>query len=729
MKHPWIFIILIPCVFSLTACKAALNYNAPFDLIRTYRDIPGINAEEISAIEALKNSRTSFTYGTNLTTENFLLPDGTHAGFTWYFCDLLSNLFEISFIPEIFEWDVLMEKLDSGSIDFTGELTPTAERLDKYCMTSPIAGRLLRIYTASDSDWIKTENDIEGSRLGFLEGTITADSIRRTYPEKFVKVDIPDYPAAARMIADREIDAFVEEAVSDPAFEAYDFIRSEIFFPMIYESVSMTTANPELAPVISAMDKYLASGGIDKLHELYKEGDFDYKKFKFMSMLTDAEKVYINEHRQRPIPVIYEYDNYPVNFYNENEKEFQGIALDILAEIGLLTGLKFEAAIEDEIWADLFEKVKTGEVPMVAQLLVSEARKESFIWSAVPYSHSFYAIMSKSDFPNLESYQVGRHTVGVMRQSGHADIYRELFPDNRNLREYDNIGECLDALEKGEVKLLMASEYILLAQTHYHEKPEFKINIRLNVPMDSYFGFGKNETVLCSIIDKAQGFVNTGLIEINWTGRAFDYSKKIAEQRTMFLTFSVSILAFLLIITTILLVNNWVLGKRLKKIASHDDLTGILNRRYFLELGLTQMDRSMRLGKGCLLIIFDLDHFKLINDKYGHQAGDRVLREAANRVKKMVRPYDLFGRYGGEEFIILMFDTKKSDAINAAERIRMDLCRAPIEFDGKKLSISASFGISYAAPVNDMDTAIKYADKALYRAKERGRNLVIFYED
>jgi diguanylate cyclase (GGDEF)-like protein len=720
MKRLLAFWAILSCVFFSSGHSAASE---------TYRDIPGVTKEEISAIEELKTRREKLSYGAVLATEAFVLPDGSYAGFAAKFCGLLSKLFEIPFVLDIYEWDALMENLESLSIDFTGELTPTEERRLKYSMTYPIAERELRIFTRADSRRIQTEADVNGLKLGFLDGVVTPYSIKRVYPVSFDRVDADNYQAAARMMMNGDIDAFVAEAIADPAFEDHDFIRSSIFFPMVHEPVSMTTANPELAPIISAVNKYLIAGGVDKLYELYREGDFEYARYKLHRSFTDEESAYIDDLKRRgaSIGVAFEHDNYPVSFYNREEEEFQGIAVDVLAKISGLTDIKFEAVTEkDATWADMFEKVRTGEIDMVAQLLKSEARREHFIWSAVPYTRSYYAIMSREDFPNLATYQVTRATVGVMKQSGHEDTYRELFPDNDNLKGYDTLEGSLNALERGEVDLVMASEHMLLSQTNYREKTGFRINIKLNAPMDSYFGFYKGNNILCSIISKAQQYVPTDVIETSWTGRVFDYSKKLAEERAFFLTIFAGILLLILFITVFLFIKNLKLSEELRDLANKDALTDVLSRRCFMELGLTQIERSLRTRRECFIIIFDLDRFKAVNDRYGHLAGDKVLRETAQLVKKSMRPYDLLGRYGGEEFIVLMPDIDKANVINAAERIRLDVFKTPVIFEGKEIPISASFGIAYAAPVNDMSAAIKYADEALYQAKSEGRNRVVF---
>jgi len=579
---------------------------------------------------------------------------------------------------------------------------------------------------------IQNEEDLSGRKIGFLTDTVTGDAIERAYRLSFQRVDVDNFQMAVRMLESGEIVAFIEEAVSDPAFADYSFIQSAIFFPMLHESVSLTTANPALAPIVSVVSKYIAAGGIDKLYELYQAGDFEYARYKLHRSFTLRERYFLRDLREQetPIYVAFESDNYPVSFWNEADQAFEGIAADVLAEISRLTDLRFvSATTKHTTWAEMFERVRSGEIPMVAQLLPSEARREHFIWSAVPYSRSYYALLSRADFPSLAIYQIARTSVGVMRKSGHADIYRELFPENDNLVEFDSLEASLDALARGEVDLVMGSEHLLLFQTNYRERTDLKVNIKLRAPMNSHFGFNQDQTILRSIIDKAQQFVPVSAIEIDWTGRSFDYSKKLAEDRATNMMIFAGIMGVILLGAVYLLLKTIKLGRQIKETASKDGLTDIFNRRHFMEVGLAHLERALRTGGDSFIIIFDLDHFKRVNDTHGHQAGDEVLRETAKWVKKAVRPYDVLGRYGGEEFIILMADINKEDVLKAAERIRQDVCKEPVAFEGKEIPVSASFGVAFAAPHNDMHAAIKYADEALYQAKAGGRNQVVFYGD
>jgi len=165
-----------------------------------------------------------------------------------------------------------------------------------------------------------------------------------------------------------------------------------------------------------------------------------------------------------------------------------------------------------------------------------------------------------------------------------------------------------------------------------------------------------------------------------------------------------------------------------KELASKDSLTNIFNRRSFLEISLTQIDRMMRKNTKGYICIFDLDHFKKVNDTYGHLAGDKVLQDVVQRAKKSIRTYDLLGRYGGEEFILFIFEIDDANTMKAMERIRLKISDTPVIFDGQEIPITSSFGV---AAVNNMDinTAIKRADEALYAAKNTGRNKVVFYEE
>ena len=160
-----------------------------------------------------------------------------------------------------------------------------------------------------------------------------------------------------------------------------------------------------------------------------------------------------------------------------------------------------------------------------------------------------------------------------------------------------------------------------------------------------------------------------------------------------------------------------------------DGLTKIHNRLFFMDILKKEFSRSQRHSADLSCILFDLDHFKIINDTYGHLTGDYVLKETARHVKTVVREEDYLARYGGEEFIILLPDTGIDQAYTVAEKIRKIIEASQFSDDDTVVSVSISLGVSSSTsghPENE-EQLVHFADTALYQAKNSGRNCTIVY--
>ncbi len=158
--------------------------------------------------------------------------------------------------------------------------------------------------------------------------------------------------------------------------------------------------------------------------------------------------------------------------------------------------------------------------------------------------------------------------------------------------------------------------------------------------------------------------------------------------------------------------------------ASHDELTGLLSRRLLMELALRRFEEARRADVPTSLLLLDLDFFKQVNDQHGHQCGDAVLRETGRRIQETIRLGDLAGRYGGEEFMVLLPRCDQATAAEAAERLRAALAE-PMQFDELTLNMTASIGVAtLGTETLDLTDWIARADRALYRAKDGGRNRV-----
>ena len=163
--------------------------------------------------------------------------------------------------------------------------------------------------------------------------------------------------------------------------------------------------------------------------------------------------------------------------------------------------------------------------------------------------------------------------------------------------------------------------------------------------------------------------------------------------------------------------------------ATRDELTGIANRRAILVLLDIELARARRLHLPCSIALFDIDHFKRINDTLGHTAGDRVLKWLTQIVGKSIRPYDALGRYGGEEFLLVMPGARPEAALAVVERARVAIEKQELVIDGTPLRVTLSAGVAGWSEDVDADTLFRAADKALYRAKQEGRNRAVLARD
>ena len=192
---------------------------------------------------------------------------------------------------------------------------------------------------------------------------------------------------------------------------------------------------------------------------------------------------------------------------------------------------------------------------------------------------------------------------------------------------------------------------------------------------------------------------------------------------------STSLLGYLVLYLAATLGVMWMEIQRLEadlvKLATTDSLTGMLNRRMFLDATEREISRCKRSGETFGFAMFDLDHFKLINDRHGHIAGDRVLRAFADTLRGVLRPHDLLGRYGGEEFALLLPGIDRNAAAAIVERCRQAVEQRRFAHEGAAIQLTVSAGVAaFDADGNDLNALIAAADAALYQAKREGRNRV-----
>jgi signal transduction histidine kinase/DNA-binding response OmpR family regulator/ABC-type amino acid transport substrate-binding protein len=558
------------------------NFSDNIDLFRFkyYKDVPGITQEEINVIEHFIKNKTVFTYGMPVSNEAFYDKNGEIKGYTTLLCNWLSELFGLQFEPAIYEWNDLINGLETGEVDFTGELTSTEERRKIYFMTESIAERTLKYFYIADS---MPPSEIAAHRpvcYAFLSGTNTHNTvIPKLEPGTFETVFVDSLDQVYNMLKSGEIDVFLYSDAIEAGFDDYGDVVFEDFFPVVYRSVSITTQNPELQAFISVIDKVLQNGGMQYLTTLYNLGYKDYTKHKLFTNLTEEELQYIQNNPVIRLAV--EQYNYPSSFYNNHEKQWNGIIFDVLNEVRQLTGLSFEAANAQSVeWPVLLKMLEDGKVPMISNLVRSKDREGRFLWADTPIMTDYYVLLSKADLRNISINEIVYEKVGVAKDSVYAELFRNWFPDHTNIIEYETSDAALKALDRGEVNLVMSGCSRLLSLTNYYELTDYKLNVLFDDLAEFTFGFNKNESVLCSIINKTLALINVKEIEEHWKHRIYDYQAELARTQIFWLVCAVILILCVLLLLFILFQRKHNEGRRLECMVTQR--TNELNEKHTL---------------------------------------------------------------------------------------------------------------------------------------------------
>ncbi|MDR2551262.1 MAG: transporter substrate-binding domain-containing protein [Desulfobulbus sp.] len=569
ITHILLSIILI---FLLGSCNTEQRISKKtYISYETYRDIPGVTEHEIASIEAIKKNKKEFVYGVNRTTESFIGENNQVEGFSKLLCDRFSYLFGIRFSPRMYGWDDLNVKLKENEIDFTGELSPNPERAKMYHMTSPMIQRTIKIFTNRNSDKIFVISKERPIKAAFLIGSTTYDMVKMSWNYQFEPIFVSNENEAIDLLKNNSIDCYIDESSVESMFDEHDFTKTENYFPITYSPLSVTTNNQELEPFIAVIQKYLDTDGLYDISALNKQGAEDYLRYKIKKFLTDEEKKYIEQHRTTAtaVPVGFENDNYPISFYNEKDEAFQGIAMDVLQEVSRLTGLQFRIVNSpDTPWEELLAQLDKGDVALVSELLRSKGRQGRFLWLNEPNCTDNYALLSRSDFPDADINEIMNLDVGMVKESAHAELFHEWFPEGMRSRSYLTYYDAFLALERGEIDLLMGTQNLLLSLTNYLEKPGFKANIVFQYPSYSEFGLNKNELVLQSILNKAQRSIDLDATAERWKRKVFDYNSKLLKDVMPYMLAALVLLVLGFSSVFFLLVKNRRMSKNLETIVA-----------------------------------------------------------------------------------------------------------------------------------------------------------------
>ena len=566
-----IFLFMLLPVLFLACGKYSKLFNSkqPGDQFQyaSFRDIPGVTKDEITAIEALQKEYSSFVYGMTLTTETFvdsLSASGEIKGYTPLFCEWLTGLFDITFKPSLYNWGDLFAGLASREIDFTGDLMSTEERRQVFFMTDPIAERSLKYFQIAGRPNIYEIARSRPPRLAFLNASAVLDPVSEAVEYDFEVVFVENFIAAYHLMKSGGADALMVMGIVEASFDEFGDVRAETFLPQVFNSASMSTQNPKLQPVISVVHKALQDYNTRRyLSRLYNNGYHEYYRNKLITQFTAGEREYLQT--RHVVPVGADPGSYPGSFFDRRDKQWKGIFFDLLNEVTLLTGLSFER-VNDEYatWPVILQMLIDGQVVIVPELIQTKEREGLFLWPDSSQVTDYYTLISNSDYPNIQVDEIIHYKIGLAKNTTYTAIFRRWFPNQPGTVEYQSMEDAFDALRRGEVDMVMASQRRLLYLTHYMELPGYKANLVFEQPIDVKFGINKDEAVLRSIIDKALNMIDTEEITNQWMRRTYDYRIKLADIQRLWFTGSSILFLLALAFLAVLFIKNRRASKQLE---------------------------------------------------------------------------------------------------------------------------------------------------------------------
>ena len=467
-------------------------------------------------------------------------------------------------------------------------------------------------------------------------------------------------------------------------------------------------------------------------------------------VLTPEEQAYLQN--LGPIKVSVDPEWYPFEEIDA-DGNYRGIAADLLEIISSRLGIEFEIIPTDD-WNQSIEYFKSGKSDLLACLNQTPERNNFMLFTDVYFTDPNVLITREEHHYISKIADVSGETVVLPKGTSIEELVKDKFPELKVIL-VDNETEALEYVTTKKADLTIRSltigAYIIKKEGYFNLKiagqlpaydNEFRIGINPSMPELQQI---LNKGISSLTQEEVQMVINKH-ISIN-VQQGFDY-------KLFFIIFGVfSVLLILAIIWNRQLSHlNETLAQRqetltvlsqqlsesennykalakelerknttLEKMASYDKLTGIRNRYYFDMRIIEEVDVVNRYGGSLALILFDLDHFKIVNDTFGHDTGDEVLIAISDTVQKLMRKSDVFARWGGEEFVVLMPQTDTAGANLAAERLRRAIEAIQHPVVG---TVTVSVGVSVHEKNESIENWFKRTDVALFKAKRSGRNKV-----
>ena len=659
--------------------------------------------------------------------------NGREKGYAVDYIKLLGEKagFKIEFISGR-SWSSYLQMLQDKKIDLISSMKKTPKR-QNYALFSeyPITELFNSVLQKKGSKPLTSRDDLKDKTVAVVKGYYQEEILRLHFPHLKLKL-ANDTLDAMRLVANGEADVTIEYDCVLKYNISRHFITDVHAIP-IREERHFTPASQYIGvrddwPLLkSIIDKAMRSVSEKEVHELRLKwlGGIQEKYPK----LNKEEQLYIKD--KESISFCSDPDWLPIEKIEGNKHI--GISADYIKEISKRLNLQFKL-VPTTSWQESLSLVSQNKCDFLSSAARTPEREE-FLNFSTAYLDLSLVITTRSDTFFIHSLKsIKDKKIGVVQGYAFEHILRRDYP-NVELVSVPNAYKGLRKVESGEIYAFIDTLEATSEQLRTNSFADLKISGKLEENIALSFGIKKENHILFDILEK-------GINSLTNEEKKSIYDKwvYVAVEKEIDYTLFFQLLAGAVLVVLFLVYRNRValnynsqllninkelehLNVQLEELSQTDQLTQLSNRRY-LDMALSQeITRSYRYKESFCVILMDIDFFKKVNDTYGHQQGDSVLKDTANILRSYSRQVDIVGRWGGEEFLIILPQTDLHNALIMTEKLR-EMIKA---HDYKlEYQLTASFGVTEFNQTDDDESSLlKRVDANLYEAKETGRDKII----
>ena len=625
-----------------------------------------------------------------------------------------------------YSWSELLREFDKGNIDLMHAMSKDKQRAAKYSFSKPYMPWRLSYFVRRSEFNKPMPKDFAGKKIAAGKDWSTTALLKKMYP----KAEIIEYKNTAAIIdalSTSKVDISIDNA------QAVEYILSENIITNVVHAgyITLTGKGDNSLHFVSHKHDPQLVALFDKAYNVLSINDkltLQKKWFKISEniQLSDEEQAYLK--KKQVITMCIDPSWMPYEKFDTNG-EYVGMTADFYKLFQKKLGIEFRP-IKTKSWSESLEAAKQRKCDIFSLAMETPERKKYMNFTKA-YLSIPLVLATKLNVTFFDDFSYLKNKkIGIVKGYAFNELIRKKYP-NFLIVDVANLNEGLQRVANGELFGCIGT----MASVGYLFQKNFVGELKIAGKFDEKWELGigvrNDDPLLWSILEKT-------IQHISPKDRNAIFSKYIAikYERNMDYVLLFQILAAILFIVAIGFYQNrrlsqsnkqlHLLQKKLQNQANRDPMTHLYNRRYFHEIAAKLFEISKREKHIMSIVMIDIDNFKSINDTYGHSVGDSVIKNLANLLSIHTRSSDIVTRFGGEEFVILLPNTNLIGAQRIASKIKDIVENYIIELnDEQKVMFTISIGISTIHQDDkNIEDSLQRSDKALYRAKESGKNKV-----